>query len=528
MIYGIDLGTTFSAIAHVNPLGIPVCVPMQEGGKWTLPSAVLFVEENKVYVGEEAIDESWRPDSLLIEFAKRDIGLHNPGWPLKYKGWQYMPEEISALILRKVAQRVNAERSLPPVADVVVSHPQYFGLNQKEATSKAVELAGLNLVGTITEPGAAAIAYGILNPEAEGEKTVLVFDLGGGTFDVTIMSIGGKRRFKMLGSAGDARLGGINWDGEIVRRAKDEYMQSFNEDFDNVAREEEKIALRKAAERAKVELSKPDKTLHRFKVEAGDQKLFLELSRAEFEAMCQPLVKRCIERCERLFQEIGYNWSRIDEVLLVGSSTRMPMILDGVRRAAGKEPLIDSEPKLMVAKGAAIWGDWVSRGVIDPRWGETEEAQVAGLEMRDGPDVSGCTARGLGVLAKRGGREVVDEIVPRNKSTPCEEEKIFYIDRDGATSVLVPLYEGESEEPEHCYLIGNARLDGLPPRPKGQPVRVKFKIDVAGRLEVRVVDVETGREEIRRVDRNVLRGSAENQEPDWDARRKHLAEISVM
>lgn len=528
MIYGIDLGTTFSAIAHVNPLGTPVCVPMQEGGNLSLPSAVLFVDENKVYVGEGAIDESWKPDSLLIEFAKRDIGLHSPGWPVKYKDWRYTPEEISSLILRKVVQQVNAERTLPPVQDVVVSHPQYFGLNQKEATSKAVELAGLNLVSTITEPGAAAIAYGVLNPAAEGEKTVLVFDLGGGTFDVTIMRIGGRQRFQMLGSAGDARLGGINWDGEIVGMAKEKYLDTYHEDFDDVATVEEKIALRKAAERTKVELSKADKTSHRFKIETESRKLFVELSKVDFEAMCQPLVNRCLERCERLFQDIGYNWSGLDEVLLVGSSTRMPMIQEGVRRAAGKEPLIDKEPKLMVAKGAAIWGHWVSNGMIDPRWGETDEAQVGGLEMRDSLEVSGCTARGLGVLAKRGGQEVIDEIVPRNKQTPCEEEKTFSIDRDGATSVLVPLYEGESEEPEHSFLIGNARLDGLPPRPKGQPVKVKFKIDVSGRLEVRVVDVDTGREEVKRVDRNVLRGSAENQEPDSAARRKHLAEIVVM
>jgi len=527
MIYGIDLGTTFSAIAHVNPLRVPVCLPLGEGNKTTIPSAVLFAEGNRAHVGEEAIDLSYLPDTLLVEHAKRSIGLQN-GQSWNYKGWRYTPEEISALILRKITQLVAQDGSFEPVRDVVVSHPQYFWMNQKEATREAVDLAGLNLVATITEPNAAAIAYGIFNPAEEGERNVLVFDLGGGTFDVTLIRIGGRTRFHMLGSDGDSQLGGMNWDGQIVNLAKEKFGHDAGVDFDDVATPEQHIELRKLAEKAKIRFSSPIVDMNRFSFEGGNNKLFIEITRDQFNSICRPLVERCLERCNRLFQKTGYGWRQVDEVLLVGSSTRMPMIQESVERAAGKTPRLDKEPKLMVAKGAAMWGRWVSDKIIDPRWGEAEEASVSGLVAHERPDVVGRTAHGLGVLVKRGGREVVESIIKQNAETPCEEEQTYATDRDGATAILAQLYEGESEEPAECFLMGDARLDGLPPRPKGQRVQVKFKIDVSGRLEVTVRDVETGLEKVKRLEKSVLRNGQGGAQADPATRRRHLAEIVVI
>jgi molecular chaperone DnaK len=529
IIYGIDLGTTYSAAAFVNPQGEPVCLHLGEEGKWTIPSSVLFVNAKEAYVGEDAIENSYFKGSLLAEFAKRDLGLQN-GRTWKYGGWEYQPEEISALVLRKIAQQINKSRGLPKANEVVISHPQYFYLNQKEATKEAGELAGLKVVATVTEPQAAAIAYGMWE-RAENEQrdlTVLVFDLGGGTFDATLMKVA-PQRFQMIGSDGEARLGGLEWDQEIVRLAKEEFRQRAGGDFDDAASEQEEVVLRKAAQRAKEELSKPSKDRHRFFVEAAHDKLPFVITRADFEAKCKYLVTRCLDCCARLFQQTGYNWSKVDEVLMVGSSTKMPMIQEAVRRASGKELIMDAHPKLMVAKGAAIWGHWVQAGKVDPRWGDSDVK--TGLETHESP-VTGCTAHGLGVLAQKGGATVVDTLIPQNTPTPHAQGQTFYTMTRNATSVEVPIYEGESADPEACHQIGRAIIDKLPPLPKGTPVEVTFRIDISGRLQVEVM-VATGAEQsqaqkerrIITVDRNVIAGTSQGK--DFETRRRHLAEIAI-
>ncbi|RMG46828.1 MAG: Hsp70 family protein [Acidobacteria bacterium] len=522
VIYGIDLGTTFSAIAYVNPNGEPICVPLRGEEEFTIPSAVLFVEQNEVYVGAEAINNSWREGSVLVEFAKRDIGLQN-GLTWRFAGWEYTAEEISALILRKIVQQLSQDRRMSPVRDVVITHPQYFYMNQKEATREAGELAGLNVVATITEPNAAAIAYGLAERATTQDCTILVFDLGGGTFDVTLMRVG-EERVEMLGSDGDARLGGMDWDREIVELAKQEFAHRSGEDFDSVASPEERIRLRKAAERAKMELSRADRDRYRLFIQAGGYTLPLEISRAEFEGMCRYLVERCIERCERLFQQTGYNWAEIDEILLVGNSTKMSMIQEELRRISGREPRIDEYPKLMVAKGAAIWGYWVREGRTDARWVTPEEEEPSGLAVAESPQVSGRTAHGLGVLARMGGRDRIRILIPQNTPTPHAAEETFYTIRDNATAILVRLYEGESENPNACCPIGQILIEDLPPRPEGQPVRVKFEIDHSGRMQVEVTDIRTGRTTIKEINRDLIRPL---QGISFEDRRRHLSEIIV-
>ncbi|MFL6211550.1 MAG: Hsp70 family protein [Pyrinomonadaceae bacterium] len=538
VVYGIDLGTTFSAVARVNQQGDPVCISLGDEGEWTIPSAVLF-DDQKVFVGAQAIENCWKPDTLLVEFAKRFIGLQSPGWPRQYSGWQYVPEEISALILRKLVKQIARQRNLPPVRDVVVSHPQWFYMSQKETTREAVELAGLNLLATITEPNAAAIAYGVYEQSADKDSTVLVFDLGGGTFDVSLMRVG-HRRFEMIGSAGDTHLGGMDWDHEIISRAKEKFQTAVGEAFDDVASDEEHVQLRKAAERAKKKLSETEEV--GFWVVAQGSKTVVEITRTEFEAITRPLLLRCLRRCEELFEQTSYDWRRVDEILLVGSSTKMPMIAEAIKRIAGKEPRLDEDPKLMVAKGAAIWGEWIKSGKIDARWAAEEGAtQATGLEDRTTPTVIGRTAHGLGILvtrerdpnALRGAEQpetVVDLLIEPNTATPHTYDKVFYTNRDNETAIPVPLYEGESKDPQECSRIGQVVIEGLPPRPKHQPVRVKFHIDTSGLLEVEITDVETGRSTVQRLSKNILRASApeQNAKLDLAARRRHLDTLEVM
>lgn len=526
VIYGIDLGTTFSAIAYVNPHEEPVFVHLGDKGQLTIPSTVLFIPDKKVYVGEEAVENSWMEDSKLAEYAKRYIGLRN-GIVWNYEGWTYKPEDISALVLRKIRQQTTNDRSLESAREVVITHPQYFYMNQKEATKLAGELAGLDVIATLTEPQAAAIAYGLRERTAKEQKdtTVLVFDLGGGTFDVTLMRVG-LTQFEMIGSEGNSRLGGMDWDEQIARMVKERFQLVSFEEFDAVASDEQQLRLRREATRAKEELSK--KPQHRFPIEGGDQRMIVTLLQTEFEAMTKYLVELCIKRCEQLLQMTGYRWSEIDQVLMVGSSTKMPLVRKAVEEISGKVPVTDRDPKLMVSKGAAIWGHWVRHGLVDPRWLATEDQEPSGLEVREAPGVLGRTAHGLGVLAKSEGREIVSILIQQNTSTPYVAEQTFLTTKDNATSILVSLYEGESEDPDPAYLMKNIKIDGLPPRPAGSEVRVKFSIDISGRMEVEVLEIETKTTHTEKVEKNLLKSAASDDDYSIEERVRHLDELTIL
>jgi molecular chaperone DnaK len=465
-------------------------------------------------------------NSLLVEGAKRHIGLNtSPTW--RYENRTYRPEDISALVLRKIKQQTNMEIGSHPVRDVVITHPQYFWLNQKEATKLAGVLARLNVVATITEPQAAAIAHGMREKAAATHKdvTVLVFDLGGGTFDVTLIQVG-QNVFNMVGSGGDSRLGGMTWDHELEQMVKERYrIITDGVEFDDVALDQERIELRQKAVRAKEELSKKEN--HRFPVEGGGETMIMTISRSEFEFRCKPLVNLCLDRCQQLLQTTGYEWDKVDQVLMVGSSTKMPMIQRAVKETSGKDFIIDRDPKLMVAKGAAIWGHWVKIGLIDARGMESPE-EPSGLEVRDSPAVSGRTAHGLGVLARKNGRDIIDILIEQNKPTPCIAEKVFYTTKDNATSILVPLYEGESDEPIYDLPVDEILIEGLPSRPQGSEVRVRLNIDVSGRLEVEVVETETGQSRKVKIERDVIKSKSSPDEPTTEERLRLLDELEIL
>jgi molecular chaperone DnaK len=227
---------------------------------------------------------------------------------------------------------------------------------------------------------------------------------------------------------------------------------------------------------------------------------------------------------------------------MVGSSTKMPMIHEAIKLASGKEPKIDKDPKLMVAKGAAIWGHWIKTGQISSLQKAANVQETSGLADLEAPNVVGRTAHGLGLLATRGKRAeaanfndeqeqleaVVSVLIGQNTATPCSYEKTFYTNQDNETSISVPLYEGESEDPKECSRIGHIVMDGLPPRPKHQPIKVKFNIDTSGLLEVEMTDVETGRKVLKRLEKNILRGNSQETEIDLEARRRHLDTLEVV
>lgn len=530
IIYGIDLGTTFSAIAWVHDLE-PKCLPL-EGREKTIPSAVLFKGPHSVCIGQSAIDDSWMDGTLLVEFAKRTIGLSNCGeW--EYGDWKYFPEDISALVLKKIRQIVS-DSDMPEPCEVVVTHPQYFGMNQKEATKIACELAGLNPVGTINEPTAAAIAHTSFDPSRSGDRTVLIFDLGGGTFDVVLMQLG-RDRLDVIAHAGDARHGGMDWDKRIMDIAKEQFKLGSGIDFDSVATPHENIDLRKEAEKAKRRFSDEATDKYPITVLAGGDNIKTIITRADFEHRCRNLVEHCVEMCGEMLQRHGRSWKTIDDVVLVGSSVKMPMIQKAVRSVSGRDDIRpSSDPKSLVAKGAALWGHWIKRGEVNPRWAEPagspgtrpDSTPSTSLEV---PHLHGLTVHGLGVLVARGDHEYVDILIPANTQTPHVMEKVYHTAHDNAPSLLVPLFEGDSEERNDSTSIGLVEIDGLPLRPRGQPVAVKFKIDLAGRLEVDVKMVETGESKRVEISREFTERTrtADGGRPSMEQRRRRLAEISI-
>jgi molecular chaperone DnaK len=501
-VYGIDLGTTYSAITYVHPrTGEVQDLIRLEERDFTLPSAVLFMPGGRVRVGRSAIENSFQPNTLLAVFAKRTIGLMKDAQVWHFEGQDYYPEDVSALILRRIAQ-VVPDFNLPPVRRVVVTHPQYFWSNQKEATREACLLAGLEPLATLTEPHAAAIAYGAYETaRREGrDLNVLIFDLGGGTLDITVMHLS-PTVMEVLASHGDSRLGGIDWDRVLIDWVKEYFRNQTGEDPDVVMMPEQAVALQVQVEEVKRRLSNTDQS--RLIVKIGRHRPFLLVERAEFERRSEPLVRRCIASCEEAVQRAGLRWDQIDEILLVGSSTRMPMIRRSLE-SFGRPVRELKDPKGVVAKGAALWGYWLQQEMVRPevlREGTSAEPTTTGLAL---PEVNGATAHGIGVLLWQGHDRWVDIIVPAHTQTPCEIERTYVTAVDNATVLEVPIYESDSNRPDDGVPIGTIVVDGLPPRPKGQPVKIYLKIDVSGILTVEVTDQETGRRVQKTIERTEL------------------------
>lgn len=506
MVYGIDLGTAYSAITYVNPRTGDIQELIRlESDDFTMPSAVLFLPGNRVKVGQAAIDQSvWEKQGQLIQFFKKDLGQSGGSWPFIFEGAEYYPEDISAIVLRKIAREVGRDHRLPPVERVVVTHPQYFWSNQKGLTRQACELARLVPVATLTEPHAAAIAYGVYETARldEGDLHVLVFDLGGGTLDVTIMHVS-SNVMEVVASDGNARLGGTLWDELLLERVKLCFEDIMQISFSTSCPPEQYHEIRQQVEKAKRRLSEQDEVKLRVTIgEAGEYSLPLVITRAEFEAMARPLVDRCLECCESAVRKAGYGWDKIDKILLVGSSTKMPMIKNALKSRFGRPVERLRDPKGVVAQGAALWGYWLEKNQVDDRIVQAQEEQQEprpGLALGD--TVKGRTPHGIGVLVWESDRDrKIDILVPANTPTPFEVERTYVRAEDNATVLEVPLYESDSDRPEEGVEIGNIVIDRLPPRPRGEPVKVFLKIDIAGCLKVEILDESTGRREERQID----------------------------
>ena len=488
-LIGIDLGTTFCAVATLDDRGRPASLPNRDGEMLT-PSAVYFGPDCGAVVGQPALDLGLEHPGRVATLIKRRMGL--PDFGRQVAGRTFRPETLSAVILRKLAN--DAAAHVGPVSQCVVTVPAYFDDTRRKATMDAGRIAGLEVIDILDEPSAAALAYSLQSPvgaaadapaaPAIPPQTVLVYDLGGGTFDVTVVRLM-KKRFQVLAIEGDVRLGGKDWDDRLVNWAADTFAKQFGTD----PRDDPQslAALDAAAERAKRTLSKVEQTT--LTVAHAGHRTALPVSRAAFETLTQDLLVRTRLTTQQVLKQAGLTWAAVDKVLMVGGSTHMPMAGRMLAEVTGKEPDRSLAVSEVVARGAAVHA-----GIVREREARIRGGTGPALELlRDVIEIS-VNAHSLGVEIKKQGERLNDRLIRKNTQLPAAVTRTYYTVADNQARVRVRILQGEASQAEACIPVGECWIDGLPPNlPKNSPVQVKCGVAANGRIEVTALDLTSGR-----------------------------------
>jgi molecular chaperone DnaK (HSP70) len=513
-IIGIDLGTTYSCVAYIDEYLKPVVLPNSDG-KFTTPSAVYFEDEEKILVGEEAKNVSKIYPDRVVEYVKRSMG--DPSYDFTVDGRKYRPEEISAFILRKLVQ--DASQALgEEITDVIITCPAYFGEKQRVATKNAGELAGLNVRHLLNEPTAAAIFFGLI--KAHDNQVVMVYDLGGGTFDITVIALKDEN-VNVVVTGGDFRLGGADWDKLVVAYFASEFSKQHPDVSSPLYNPHTSQELLKKAEEAKISLTSKEK--YRLSISHEGERAMIELTRDKFEELTANLLERTIGMTKDVVEEAkGKGVHKIDQIVLVGGSSKMPYVARRLKEEFGLEPKL-FEPDLAVAKGAALGGvktlagdilveelaklTGVAKSEIDLESVEEEVLQEAaqnasaGSALRLGSQelidmarrkFTNVCSKGFGIVATQ--RDSDDEFVAflirKNTTLPVEITQEFGTKVANQASIPLQVMEqaGESESPnlDDNIQIGFGDLVGFPHNlPAGSPIMVTFRLDEDGTLKVR-------------------------------------------
>lgn len=465
---GIDLGTTFSVLAHINDAGVPTTLANAEGELLT-PSALLF-EDQEVVVGKEAAKALSTEASRVADHPKRFMG--SKVYQKQFGGRRFPPEALQGWILHKMKQ--DAEKVIGKFAKAVITVPAYFDEVRRKATQDAGFIAGLDVIDIINEPTAAAIAYGFnagwINKSGTSEQRsrVLVYDLGGGTFDVTVMDVQGKE-FRAIATDGDIRLGGLDWSNRLVNHVAEAFLKEHGVD----PREDEDTLGRLTVDcnAAKETLTVRDRAS--ITCLQGTYAIRVDVTRKEFEDLTLDLLDRTDFTVRQTLKAAGCTWAEIDHVLLVGGSSRMPAVQKMLAGLSGRQPDTSLSPDQAVAHGAAI------RAAIIQ--GSSEDFKTT--------KIKNVNSHSLGVVATEIDTKIrrVVQLIPRNTPLPVVARRVFKVHKKNQESLLVKIVEGESENPEDCSTVGRCSIWDLPEElPVGTPIEVRFAYEENGRLKIKV------------------------------------------
>jgi molecular chaperone DnaK len=478
---GIDLGTTFSAVAHIDGYGKPQIIPNAESERIT-PSVILF-DRNNVVVGTIARNSAVAEPEKIVDFIKREMGKPKEQFHREFGSVIYSAEELSALIVKKLI--IDAERYLKePVTDAVITVPAYFNDAERTATITAGQLAGLNVLQIVNEPTAAALAYGL--DKLDEDQTIFVFDLGGGTFDVTIMRIE-NHELHIIATNGDHRLGGKDWDDVIVNHVAEEFDRQHGENPLLDLQSYQDLQTRAVAAKLQLSSRKNTAIVHNH----HGKSVKADLSRAEFEKRTRHLVEKCKTICEIVMQEANMKWDKIDKTLVVGGMTRMPMVREMIGQLSKAPVVSDVNPDEAVAIGAAIQAT-LSILREEEVTGERVLADTTRQQFscRDGRliQVNDITSHTLGVVLWDEGNleEYVYPMIKKRTSIPASARNSFGTAAANMQHALVKVVEGESSLPDECTPLGICDVELPPFLPKGSPVELTYRYNANQVLEVAV------------------------------------------
>lgn len=486
---GIDLGTTYSALAQLDAEGRPISIPNADG-KTTTPSIVLLGDSGHVVVGPSPERVSVEPPENVVEAIKRQMGSKT--WFKEYQGRKLTPEFISALILKKLKQ--DSEQTIGPIANAVVTVPYYFNDLRRKATQDSGRIAGFNVIDIINEPTAATLAYAWMRGElgrpdlGNTEKTIMVYDLGGGTFDVTVVRYT-PTHFRVLATDGDVMLGGIDWTNRIVEHVAEQFRRKYGSD--PLADPETRLVFTQECETAKRKLS--EKAQIPVNLYFQGKQLTVAVTRGDFERMTGDLLQRTRDTTELVLQQSGVEIGQLDEVVLVGGSTHMPSVYDMLKEVSGREPSRELNPDEAVAQGAAIHA-----AIIEARetGGSSRMAQAVIKRLRSvtATDVNSHSL-GVEITDPRDKRKSNHIMIPRNTPIPYTVSQRFTTTGPNQQRIRVRLLQGEVPDVSACAVIGDFTITDLPPGlAAGSPVDLTYSYEANGRIRAAAKELTGGKQ----------------------------------